>query len=188
MHVETNAQEDAMEILRQLEDEAITVEEAMDKLTGNAESAAVEQDSPQQVDHSKHDWWLILLGLSLGVTGLGIWLATIGGWWWLLAAPLLLTGPLALLITVASLNSPWVHVRVKTGSMTWPRTITIRLPVPLRLASWVLRRFGGHIPGLDRTAIDELLMAIEETVTGHQPISIFVRADDNGEHVEVYLG
>ncbi|MGD2252013.1 MAG: hypothetical protein PVF70_03750 [Anaerolineales bacterium] len=188
MHVEANANEEAMEILRQLEDEAITVEEAMRRLSGNAESVEAAQEPPRQVDRSMRDWWLILLGLSLGVTGLGIWLATIGGWWWLLAAPLLLTGPLALLITVASLNSPWVHVRVKTGSMTWPRTITIRLPVPLRLASWVLRRFGGYIPALDRTAIDELLMAIEETVTGQQPISIFVRDDDNGEHVEVYLG
>jgi len=114
--------------------------------------------------------------------------ATLGGWWWLCAGSLLLMGIPLLTLAAATSRSPWVHVRVNTGQDSWPRRIAISLPLPIRFTAWILRAFGPHMNGLDQTAIDELLLALDEGVFSEGPIFVEVDESTTGEKVQVYLG
>lgn len=66
--------------------------------------------------------------------------------------------------------------------------IAISLPVPTRVVGWAVRSFGWRIPALKRTAVDELLTAIDETMTPDSPIFIDVVEGEKGERVQVYIG
>jgi len=177
---------DAMEILQQVEN---------GELDAATAASMLEDAQPEPVDERASEipgrwsgWWLIPFAITLVVIAAGIGLGQVGGWWWLLAAPLLVIGGLVLTLLLASLGSPWVHIRVHTGQDSWPRRIAISLPLPLRVTAWGLRTFGVHIPGLEHTSLDELLLALEEGLTSGEPIQIDVDEGESGERVQVFLG
>jgi hypothetical protein len=180
--------EKAEEILNQLEGGVIDVEEAVRRLTGEEEATPrVKAESPQ-VPRRWRAWWLIPFSIGLGLTAAGAGVATLGGWWWLCAGSLLLIGISILTLAAVTSRSPWVHVRVDTGQESWPRRIAISLPLPIRFTAWVLRVFGPWVNGLDQTAIDELLLALDEGVFSEGPIFVEVDEDTAGEKVQVYFG
>jgi hypothetical protein len=180
--------DERLRILEQIDAGEIDVDDALRELqeiNGQADTPA----STAAMDKKRYrHWWLILLAIGLGITGLGAWLGSLGGWWWLLAGPVLLLGVLAAAFAMATSNSMWVHVRVHTGQDSWPRRIAISMPIPLRLSAWFLRRFGHRIPQLDNTSVDELLVALQEGVSADSPIFIEVAEGERGERVEVRLG
>lgn len=176
------------EILNQLEEGVIDVEEAVRRLVGEDEVTPRVKAEPPQVPHRWRAWWLIPFSIGLGLTAAGAGVATLGGWWWLCAGWLLLIGITLLTLAAATSRSPWVHVRVDTGQESWPRRIAISLPLPIRFTAWVLRVFGPRVKGLDQTAIDELLLALDEGVFSEGPIFVEVNEDTAGEKVQVYLG
>ena len=176
------------EILNQLEDGVIDVDEAIRRLTGEEEATSrVKVESPH-VPRRWRAWWLIPFSIGLGLTAAGAGVATLGGWWWLGAGPMLFIGISLLTLAAATSRSPWVHVRVDTGNESWPRRIAISLPLPIRFTAWVLRIFGPRVKGLDQTALDELLLALNEGVFSEGPIFVEVDEDSSGEKVQVYLG
>ena len=134
-------------------------------------------------------WWLLIPATGFVVTAFGGWLGTIGGWWWLCAGPSLLVGILILLFGLVTQNAPWLHIRVDTGQETWPRRIALSFPVPIRLASWGIRTWGHYAGSIDATAVDELLLSLEGSLSSENPIHIQVNEDDEtGEKIQVYLG
>jgi hypothetical protein len=187
-----------LDILNQLEQGQIDFQEALHRLEKEKEAGEVGY-GPRKVPFSEAEgikppqrwrsWWLVLLASGLGVTGLGGWLGTVGGWWWLCGGPLLFMGIVLLVIAVASNNLPWLHIRVDTGQKTWPRQINLSFPVPLRFASWVIATWGPKIKQLDKTAIDELILALEGSLSKDTPIFIDVHEDaSTGERVQIFLG
>jgi hypothetical protein len=180
------AEQDAMDILRRVESGELDADTAADMLERKPAPEMVERAN--EIPNRWSGWWLIPFAITLIVIAAGISLGQLGGWWWLLAGPLLLVGGLVLILLLASLGSPWVHIRVHTGQDSWPRRIAISLPLPLRLTAWGLRVFGVHIPGLEQTSLDELLLALEEGLSGGEPIQIEVDEGESGERVQVYLG
>jgi len=180
------AEQDAMEILRQVEAGELDAETAASML----ESETVPEHEPRasEIPNRWSGWWLIPFSITLIVIAAGISLGQLGGWWWLLAGPMLLIGGVVLILLLASIGSPWVHIRVHTGQESWPRRIAISLPLPLRVSAWGLRMFGVHIPGLEHTSLDELLLALEEGLSGGEPIQIDIDEGESGERVQVYLG
>ena len=111
-----------------------------------------------------------------------------GGWWWVCAGPLLFVSLFVVILAAATSQSPWVYLRVRTGDANGFRKFNIHLPLPVRLTAWGLRVFGNNISGLDRTAVDELIMSLEGEVSRESPIHIEVHDDENGEYVEVFMG
>jgi hypothetical protein len=56
------------------------------------------------------------------------------------------------------------------------------------LAAWFLRTFGRYIPNLEKTAADEILVALEQTTSSDSPLVVNVDEGDDGEKVQVYIG
>ena len=68
------------------------------------------------------------------------------------------------------------------------RRYKINIPLPVRLTAWGLRVFGNNLRGLDRTAIDDLILSLEGEISRENPIHIVVHDDEDGEQVEVFVG
>ncbi|MGE5123789.1 MAG: hypothetical protein ACM3H7_04675, partial [Acidobacteriaceae bacterium] len=138
-------------------------------------------------------WWWVPLTVGIAVTvasgllmffayqnsGLGFWFACL---WF----PLLL-GVVIISLAAASRTARWLHVRVHQERGEWPRTIAISMPIPVRFVAWILRTFRPHIPNLDKTSLDEVILALNKT-SPDQPFYVKVDESSSGEKVEVYIG
>jgi hypothetical protein len=184
------------DVLDQLESGKIDVEEAIQRIVptqGSKNQGDSVESSPEIIQSERmpdwRSWWYLLLGFGLAGIAAGGWLGTVGGWWWVCAIPTLFLGALFFVLALASFRSPWLHVRIDTGQETWPKRISFGLPVPFRFISWVLRRWGSRMSGLDNTALDELLLSLEGNLSSANPLVIDVHEDgDRGERIRVFLG
>ncbi len=138
-------------------------------------------------------WWWIPLTAGIVITvasGLLMFLAYqnsgFGFWFACLWFPLLL-GVLVISLAATSRTMRWLHVRIQQEPGEWPQTIAISLPVPIHFVAWILRTFRSFIPGMDRTNLDEVIVALEKT-SPNQPFYVRVDESGSGEKVEVYIG
>lgn len=208
------AQDDSrMQILRMIEAGKITADEGFRLLgaMGKGDPAAPAPASAEPHQKTGRDqktppgdpqirrwrnWWLIPMFAGVGILVLGA-LAMYSaiqssgyGLWFLCAWAPFLGGVAITALAWASRTSRWVHLRVdrNEGEGEWPHRIAISLPIPLKVIAWAIRRFGGRIPALERTSVDELLTAIDATATPETPIFIDVHEGEKGERVQVYIG
>ena len=137
-------------------------------------------------------WWVPLsIGIVITVlSGLFMFLAYqksgFGFWFACLWFPLLL-GVVVISLAVTSRTTRWLHVRVQQKHGEWPKTIAISLPIPIRFVAWILRIFRPHIHAMDKTNLDEVILALDKT-SPDQPFYVKVDEDESGEKVEVYIG
>jgi SHOCT-like domain len=138
-------------------------------------------------------WWWIPLTVGIIITvvsGLLMFLAYqssgFGFWFACLWFPLLL-GVIVISLAAASRAMRWLHVRIHQEPGERPQTIAISLPIPIRFVAWVLRVFKPHIPNLDKTSLDEVILALDKT-SPDQPFYVKVDEGESGEKVEVYIG
>jgi len=138
-------------------------------------------------------WWWIPLTVGIIITvvsGLLMFLAYqssgFGFWFACLWFPLLL-GVIVISLAAASRAMRWLHVRIHQEPGERPQTIAISLPIPIRFVAWVLRVFKPHIPNLDKTSLDEIILALDKT-SPDQPFYVKVDEGESGEKVEVYIG
>jgi hypothetical protein len=183
---------ETMDVLHKLEQGEIDVEEAERLLMDQGPSVEKSADQPDTEDSLQtRSWWLILFAIGFGFLVFGWGVATLGGWWWLCAGPLLLLGAVLAALGVGTMHSPWVHLRIFEQKGRRAHRFSIRLPLPTRFAAWGLRNFGHYAAGLDRTGVDEILLALDElenNLAQGPPILIDITDGDNGEQVEVTLG
>ncbi len=85
-------------------------------------------------------------------------------------------------------NSPWLHIRVNTGKDEFPRRIALSFPLPIRLTVWGLRIFRGRIPNLDMEGIDDLVLALKDSITPEDPLFVDVNDEVDGESVQIFIG
>jgi len=172
----------AEEAVARLEDQGDGMPQGESKhVRGTVDESGEERESIR----SRSRWIMLSIGTLL--SAIGGWLGSLGGWWWMAAVPLLLIGLPLLVLVVLSWHSIWLFVSINT-SEDWPRRIVFSLPVPLKLAGWAIRNFGSALDPLQKSALDELLVTLEENVRHSEPISIEVDEGDGGERVRVYLG
>ena len=183
---------DAMSVLRSLEEGQIDVAEA-ERLLSEQVQPTGQPEGPSELRDpiSWRSGWLILFAIGFGFAVFGWGVATLGGWWWLCAGPLLFVGITLTVLAVTSMQSPWVHLRVYERSKKHSRKFSISLPIPVRFAAWGLRNFGGYIKGLEKTGVDDILLALdtlEEDLTQGDPIIIDVDDERDGERIQIILG
>ena len=160
-----------------------------DEPTGSAENSGfASQPSFRQ------RWLLIPLWVGVGITVLG---ALLMGWalqrdglsfWFACAWLPFLSGVALMALAWSAQKARWLHLRIRQGTGEHPRDLTISLPVPLRLSAWVLHVFRRFIPQLEKTAVDELILALDKTTGTHSPITLEVDGGSDGEHVQIYIG
>lgn len=137
-------------------------------------------------------WWWIPFWVGVGITLLGAllmflaWNTSGFGFWFACTWFPFFFGVLVMALAWASRTARWLHVRIHNTSGDGPRNIAISLPLPLRLAAWFARTFHIQIPHMNYASLDELIQALERT-TPDAPFHVEVN-DDDGEHVEVYIG
>jgi len=186
----TQSEAERLRVLEQLESGELDFAQAMTELQAapRASSAAEDGASSTTTTRRWRYWWLLPFYFGVLALGIGILVAFQGGWWWLLAVPLLLGGALLTILALASTRSPWLHVRVTNPSRTWPKTIGISIPVPMRFAAWSVRTLGPLIPNLDEQAMAEMLMAFELGRMMDEPLHVKIDETHSGEQVEIFLG
>ena len=135
-------------------------------------------------------WWTYPLYAGVGIVILStFWLNAayqnngFGFWFFCSWVPLAL-GLLIISLSWQSRGGPWIHVRVKGER----ERVAISIPAPLGLTSWALRTFGHYIPQLEKTAVDEIIVALESTSKNNAPLYVQVDEGENGEKVEVFIG
>lgn len=148
----------------------------------------------EEVPQGWKDWWQIPFWFSFAFLGLSAYWMVKGfqaaglGWGFWLAFLLLLISVGGMVLSYLSRKAKWLHVRVIETEGDRPHRIAISLPLPLRLGSWVVRQFSWAMPPeIQDGHIDEIINALDESVTSDQPVHILVD-DEDGDHVEVFIG
>lgn len=139
-------------------------------------------------------WWLIPLWVGIGITVLGgllmywAYQASGLGFWFFCAWLPFLLGVAVLAFAVSSRTARWLHLRVRQKPGERPQTIAFSFPLPLRFAAWFVRNFGRYIPQLNRSGLDEMILALGRTTSSQMPLYIEVDEGDDGEQVQIYIG
>ena len=139
--------------------------------------------------------WFIPLAIGILVTVLGglimywnLHPTGFSAWTYCMGLPVLLLGVAITAWGAASRTSRWIFVHVEQKPGESPRRIVFGFPLPLRLTAWALRTFGQYIPELEKTAADEIIVALDETTSSQAPLVVNVDEGDDGNKVQVYIG
>ena len=109
-------------------------------------------------------------------------------WFFCLTVPFLL-GVLLITLGAGAQTSKWLYVNVdRRKAQDWPRNITLGFPLPLGLTAWFLRNFGQHMRGMKNTNVDEIIQILDATGKSGAPLIINANDNEDGEHVQVYIG
>ncbi len=139
-------------------------------------------------------WWSLPMWIGLGIVVLSsfwmknAWNDSVLGFWFFCSWIPMLLGILMMALAWNSRTAPWLHVRIHQAPGEKPERIAFSLPLPLRVSAWGLRRFGHYIPNFDASGIDEAIMALHDTKLNHAPLFIDVQDDEDGDHVQVFIG
>ena len=139
-------------------------------------------------------WWMLPFAIGVGITVIAaaLMLSAIqasgyGFWFYCLWLPFL-AGVAVMALSWASRTSRWLHLRVNTGQDEWPRRIAFSFPIPVRLTAWLVRTISPYVPQLRNTALDEVILALDENTSDAAPFYVDVAEGERGERVQVYLG
>ncbi|MFL7869932.1 MAG: hypothetical protein AB8I58_13970 [Anaerolineales bacterium] len=199
------------QILKMLEegkisaDEAMTLIKALEETPAEGEIEVIETEAGpdqgrsvgpefEEVKTRARRFAMIPMWIGVLFTVLGAyWMyalvqkANYGFWFFFAWLPLLL-GILLVAISAGGMNSRWLYVNVDQEPGEWPQHITLGFPIPLGIIGWFLRNFGHYIRGMDKTNVDEILMALSMANHLDEPLIVNVDEGDDGERVQVYIG
>ena len=206
--------EERKKILQMVQDGRISAEQAaslMRALDADADSAEAEVEFVEagagfgyerndahefeEVKSRARRFAMIPLWIGVFIAVLSAWgiysvqqSAGVNLWFFCLMVPLLL-GVLLIALGAGGENSKWLYVNVdRRNAQDWPRNITLGFPLPLGLTAWFLRNFGQYIHGMEKTNVDEIIQILDATGKSGAPLIINANDNEDGEHVQVYIG
>jgi hypothetical protein len=203
-----------MQILQMIEEGRISAAEGLrllDALKGPAEAGpppaqaepaasagGKEQSAPPDPGLERwRRWWIVPMAVGTGIVLVsallmyGAYQSGGFGFWFACAATPFLFGVLLMALAGFSQSAKWIHIRVRRGDRDrgdGPRNIAISFPLPIRFTAWALRTFGRFIPNLEKTGVDELVLALAEHTSSETPFFVDVDNGEGGEKVQVYIG
>ena len=186
--------EEAMTLLKALEETPVEDEvEVIETEAGTSEERSARLDF-EEVKARAQKFAVIPLWIGVAFTVLGAyWMyalvqsANYGFWFFCAWFPLLL-GLLLVALSAGGMNSRWLYVNVNQRKGEWPGHFAMGFPIPLGMIAWILRNFGNFIPGMSRTNVDEILMALSTMDDLDEPLIVDVDESEHGEQVQVYIG
>jgi hypothetical protein len=184
--------EEAANLMRTLDESAEEEIQVIEAGPGSSEAGSAAAEF-EEVRRRAMRFAMIPLWVGIILTVLSSWWmysiqqnAGLNFWFFCMTMPFLF-GILLIVLGAGSGSARWLYVNVdRTYQHEWPRNITIALPLPLGLVGWFLKNFGSYIDGLNRTTIDEVLMAISMAKSVNEPL--IINADDGGERVQIFIG
>jgi hypothetical protein len=191
--------EQAASLMRALEaDDTVNPAEAeMEVIEAGASSDSERIDAPEfeQVKARARRFAMIPLWAGVFLTVFSAWgmysiqqNSGVNFWFFVLLFPLLL-GVLLIGLGAGAQNSKWLYVNVdRRNAEDWPQNITLGFPLPLGLTAWFLRTFGHNIQGMKHTNVDEIIQILDATGKSGAPLIINANDNEDGEHVQVYIG
>jgi hypothetical protein len=204
--------EERRKILQMVEEGKITAEQAASLMraldedsaeapievleTGSAVSGeSVDAPEFEEVKKRARSFAMIPLWAGVFITIVSAWglysiqqRAGVNFWFFFLLIPLLL-GVLLIALGAGGQSSKWIYVNVdRRQAHDGPRNITLAFPLPLGLTAWFLRTFGHTIRGMNNTNVDEIIQILDATGKSGAPLIINANDNEDGEHVQVYIG
>ena len=98
---------------------------------------------------------------------------------------LLLISGLLTALAFSSRSSRWIYINIKQKPGETPQRIV--LAFPLALVSWGLQFARVSINEHERGAADQVMNALFASTRSSEPLMVDVN-DEDGEHVQVYIG
>ena len=206
------ASEERKKILQMVQDGKISAEQAATLMRAlDADSAQPEIEvletrtspSDERADRSNFEevkararsFAMIPLWIGVFISVLSAWAiysvqqaAGVNFWFFCLLVPLLL-GVLLIALGAGGQSSKWLYVNVdRRNVQDWPRNITLGFPLPFGLTAWFLPNFGHNIRGMRDTDVDDIIQILDATGNSDAPLIINAHDNEDGEHVQVYIG
>lgn len=201
------SEENKLEILRRVENGTLTIEEGAD-LIGMLDQAEERASQPEIVDpispvdpvvphEASGCWkafWSMFLVTGAILTALSIYWLYQGAqahplsWgFWLSWLPLII-GAALLILGWALLDSPWMHVRVRTREETKDLRFVFSMPVPFNLAKWFLRNFGISVQGkMNSQDLLDVVEQAEASILKGEPFQVQVHDKEDGSVVDIFI-
>lgn len=135
-------------------------------------------------------WVWVMFGFFVLLTGISAWWMVSAwqrnpfGWgFWLSWIPFLL----GVLGMATSFNARWLHLRVRERKGGEWTNIRLSFPLPLGLATWVLKMNPKWMPQEMRDKnIGASLEDLDKSITRDQPF--YLKVDEDDEQVEIFIG
>lgn len=200
------------QILKMVDEGKITPEQAitlMNALDESGEGETAQQGFVSQPEHEQErpkpdpeldrkigrfrQLWFIPLAVGIIITVLGAYwmyssmIASGFGIAFLCAWVPFALGVAVVALSAVSKSARWIYINVKQKPGETPQRIVLAFPVPLGLLRWGIKNFGHNIPVEHRGKADYAIKAIFEEDAFKEPLFVDVQ-DDDGEHVQVYIG
>lgn len=188
--------EEAMELIRAVEQDVAEEEaDAFEAESGQTSAFESEEERDETIERIKRYGNIPLWGGVILVVISGLWMfwaiqASGFGFWFYCAWFPFLLGVLAVAAAAGSRKSRWVFVNIKQAPGERPQRIVFGLPLPLRFSAWLMRTFGNWIPDMnvDAAAVADILDSMADTPTDEAAVIVDVHDDEDGEHVQVFIG
>lgn len=185
--------EEEIALLNAVEGDAAEEEADVFETEASPNSASEPDENLRVIADRVRSFWNIPLWIGIGFTILGgLWMlwsmqASGFGFWFYCAWLPFLLGVLVVATAAGSRNSRWIFVHIKQAPGERPQNITFGLPLPLHFSAWVMRTFGRWMPDVDAFGLSEILESMAEAPAGDAAVIVDVQ-DDDGEHVQVFIG
>lgn len=189
--------QEAASLMRALDEDAHPVQAEIDILHTEAASGFEGSEAPEfeEVKSRARRFAMIPLWIGVFVAVMSAWgiysiqqSTGVNFWFFCLMVPLLL-GVLLIALGAGGQGSKWLYVNVdRRQAHDWPQNITLGFPLPLGLTAWFLRNFGHNIRGMGKTNVDEIIQVLDATGKSGAPFIVNVHDNEDGEHVQVYIG
>jgi len=189
--------QEASNLMRALDADTDPIQAETDILQTEAASGFEGSDAPEfeEVRSRARRFAMIPLWTGVFVAVMSAWgiysiqqSAGMNFWFFCLMVPLLL-GVLLIALGAGGQGSKWLYVNVdRRNAHEWPQNITLGFPLPLGLTAWFLRNFGHNIRGMGKTNVDEIIQILDATGKSGAPLIINANDNEDGEHVQVYIG
>ena len=189
--------EQAASLMRALDADADPSEADVEVIEPGAGLGGDPSDAPEfeAIKARARRFAMIPLWIGVALTVLSAWAiysvqqsAGMNFWFFFLMIPLLI-GVLFIALGASGQSSRWLYVNVdRRNAHDGPRNITLGFPLPLGLTAWFLRTFGHNMRGMKNTNVDEIIQLLDATGKSGAPLIINANDNEDGEHVQVYIG
>jgi hypothetical protein len=150
----------------------------------------VNPELERKINHFRRLWTIpLVIGVAITVLGaywMNLALQTSGfGFWFLLAWIPFLLGVLVIALAYASRSSRWLYINIQQKPGESPQRIVLAFPLPL--VQWGMQLASKNTRIRDGRSTNQVMAALFAGTQSGEPLTVDVN-DENGEHVQVYIG